>query len=266
MMSNLWTQEEDVYLINNYGKITFNDMLESYLRNRDFQSIANRCQRLSRKGLLKTRPRSINKFNKTFFDSITPLSSYWAGFLAGDGYINERYKTVSLSLAIKDEGHLKQLCNDVDFEGKLVYYKVKERDYVRFIVYSNDWVRALNDNFNVTPNKTFSYTPPSFTSEEHVKAFLSGDIDADGNIYFQNYWYVRLLGSFNLMVFTKKWFDKWAPRVNRESHVTVCNNSIYKYHIGGSRAEKILSKLLEVDVPRLKRKWAEVDSDLNRVR
>jgi len=116
--------------------------------------------------------------NESFFEKIdNGKKAYWLGFLSGDGAITDENK-VRLSLAMKDELHLKKFKKAVEWTGK--DYHHKDTNSLEVCFRSSKMVNDLA-RYHITPRKTFAIRFPDITTslERH---FIRGVFDADGCI------------------------------------------------------------------------------------
>lgn len=132
--------------------------------------------------------------DKSSFSEFTPASCYWAGFIAADGNISNKLTNVHIELNYKDAGHIVKALGFVkDIAPKIVYgekdiqFKGAPVCKVKFCkadISSTDIVRSLCDNFNITPNKSFTIQPPTKIPEHLISHYIRGYFDGDGSIYW----------------------------------------------------------------------------------
>lgn len=134
----------------------------------------------------------IYEYNENFFDKIdTQEKAYWLGFLYADGCVLENGKNMSLeiSLAAKDEEHLKKFLKSIDANIKIrrrtVICSGKECDTRRINVCSTKMCRDLI-KLGCTPRKSLTLKFPSenIIQSEFIFDFLRGYFDGDGCISF----------------------------------------------------------------------------------
>jgi hypothetical protein len=255
-LKKTWSKDEDEILSDKYGKMPFEDY-KSLLRNRTYSSILNRATLLK----LKSNRIYINykyRVLHDFFNNINNLNSYWAGFIAADGYIRKGTYGVGIKLSKKDVDHLelfkKTLMTDAPIRnktnktatGNILEYSIIE-------LYSRDIINDLFNNFQITPAKSLTLKPPNIDNFENKLSYMAGLIDGDGCIYKnKNNMRIQLIGSFHII--------KWVKETLGEI-IEIKKNKIYPTHnsfiiqITGSKADKLISIIRNIDIPILKRKW-----------
>ncbi len=276
MPINYWTEQEDLLLKENYSTSSYSEML-LILPNRSGSSIYNRALKKFRlkkdASVVKLNRESRWRYyrNREFFSIPNTLNSYWAGFIAADGYIDTKCSKVSIMLAEKDRGHLDRFCKDVKYEGPIRTrigsgFSADSKYAVLDVCGVRSWVDDLDRHFNVGANKTKILRPPNIFEEDLVKAYISGYIDGDGSIgvYSREYGSngkdyscvsISIVGYKPVLSWIKGWFDSWAETNRKKKSGVVKSRSQYRYSVNGARAESIINKMLGVDVPRLCRKW-----------
>jgi hypothetical protein len=130
-------------------------------------------------------------FNEKVFDIIdTEDKAYWLGFLYADGYNMNRLPSkgkrginlVGLTLAIRDEEHVKKFRSFLEYTGPLCYRRPKRGTRA---VGVNINSRNFSDHLTrigVMPNKTVYCKFPTndIIPESMVRHFLRGYFDGDG--------------------------------------------------------------------------------------
>lgn len=114
-------------------------------------------------------------FDETKFDTITPSSAYWIGFLYADGCIY--HNTIVLTLHEKDIEHLNKFNRFL--EGNINIRYVKTMKAYTFAFNSLYMINKLK-SYNITSNKTFTCIPSD--TLKNNKDFWRGVIDGDGHI------------------------------------------------------------------------------------
>jgi len=127
--------------------------------------------------------------NHKFFSHMTILSSYWAGFLTADGYLQQDKLWIGLSE--KDKLHLKRFASLLGVSDSIRTYNSKAgmngvtqgKEYVRVVlkISSIELMNDLHKNFNVVTKKSLRI-PSSNVCGRYGEAFLAGLIDGDGFI------------------------------------------------------------------------------------
>jgi hypothetical protein len=201
-----------------------------------------------------------------YFSEPNTHNSYWAGFIAADGNLSTSRYQLTLGLANKDSSVLESFKTETRFSGKLHLRKSRgfsQTPYFSEIRISGikKWYTDLNNNFSITPQKTYTLCPPRLTDKNLVLSYLKGLLDGDGWISFG--WDCRFnrptlragfTGTYSLLSWVKQFCDTVYP-VTRISHVRDFGTYAY-YSIGDNRAEKFLIDCRNSSSFGLKRKWS----------
>ena len=134
--------------------------------------------------------------NENYFAEKSLQACYWAGFIAADGWISEKKVTrknkLGIKLSIKDENHLIQFKDDIQYSG--VIYKdlfkaafiaentkiTENKERVSLEITSQKICDDLENIFNVHPRKSLTHEPPVGLIKEQELAFIIGYLDGDG--------------------------------------------------------------------------------------
>lgn len=114
----------------------------------------------------------------SFFDNLTPVSSYWLGFIAADGCLSLRNRSVTIALALRDKGHLQKFKRAI-FANSTIFYALPTNS-VRISVYSEKVFDRLV-NLGVTPNKSLTISKVE-VPQNLLSHFVRGVFDGDGSI------------------------------------------------------------------------------------
>jgi hypothetical protein len=164
-----------------------------------------------------------------FFKNIdTEEKAYWVGFLMADGCISKKItkggtikNTIDLRLAEIDEKHIEKFKKSLKSGHKISKRGIKYlkgqkiSNSVRINISSKEMVDDLI-KFGVTPNKTFTATPP-LLKENLQKHFFRGLIDGDGSLGIYKtdgikYPRINLVGSYNACMGFSTWASKQLKR------------------------------------------------------
>lgn len=192
--------------------------------------------------------------NDNFFSVPNIINSYWAGFIAADGCIEDD-KTLSFGLQLSDSSHLDRLVKDSEYTGNV--YPYKEKNTARLKISSRKWISDLMKNYNIGRRKTKHLLPPHSLSNEQSLAFITGFIDGDGTISKQQkkYIFLQIVGLENIL--------QWVLSVLKDNGLILkhgCDyihphSSIYKMRITGSKILPILKQIYQLSLPFMERKW-----------
>ncbi len=247
-----WTETERDFLHKHFRVLTYQQIGERL--GRPWTSVRHQASALG----LTQGSNLGRKFstNRTFFNEPNPLNSYWAGFIAADGYVRDN--RLKIGLAAKDADHVARFASDVEYTGPLWH-----RDGTCIVQIScPDYVSDLARHFNITPRKSLTLKPPNISTDAEVRAFITGLIDGDGSISENRYrQYVRpritICGTFEMLDWVREHFDRWScPGARRTAGVRLMSGKrLHAYSVTAGRAMEVGAALREVSVPRLARKW-----------
>ena len=122
--------------------------------------------------------------NETCFETLSPISAYWLGFIAADGYIVQKRNVVGIGLNKRD---IKQLENLKGFiESNNPIYRNDEINSVSFSLRSKilkkDISKWLPDKSKEDKTQSLiKHIPDEFKSE-----FIAGYFDGDGSVFSYN--------------------------------------------------------------------------------
>lgn len=120
------------------------------------------------------------KVNDIFFESETMEVYYWAGFLAADGWIEKDRNRVGLALQAQDLQHLEKFKNAVESTHEICSFMNGTAYRIRFN--SEKMCKDLENKFNISGSKTFTYKMPEFEDKHLALEFLRGYVEGDGHI------------------------------------------------------------------------------------
>jgi hypothetical protein len=257
-----WTDEELQILQKSYSVIPINDIVK-LIPNHPRQSICRKASYLGLTNFTKNQSDSqkIYSVDNTFFDEPNIRNSYWAGFIAADGYLGKD-GNVKITLSPKDHKILQVFKKHVRYNGKIKYGQTKYGKYCKIDLWGmQQWHNALNQNWNIPlKNKTYNLTEPKLNNKELDLAYATGLIDGDGCLYYNN----------NNLSFgfcgTKKivlWMQQlWFTMINCKIDFRLNGNSKtnYRIFVYCKNAEKLIHQFKTVNIPwRMKRKWGLID-------
>lgn len=126
-------------------------------------------------------------FNENFFENIDcEEKAYWLGFLAADGYVNNKRGSFNLSLSEKDKEHLIKFKNSLESNHPIYDFVVKRGEnnflYSKITIHSKKTCQDLI-NQNVFQKKSLTLLPPNIKDEFKIH-YIRGYFDGDGGINF----------------------------------------------------------------------------------
>jgi len=269
--NDVWTPEEDEIIIKNYGKLTYEQMLELLPnKNRTVLALQSRKSQLEPEADLTTLRRNQRKhfYNNAFFEIPNIVNCYFAGLLSADGNISKNRENLAITLHQKDKPILETFSKCIEYTGEVVdrYYEKQNKLTSRLLINGcgRDLIPDLEKHFNIVPKKSLILKPPNLKNEELIKSFIKGYIDGDGHINMdskgngQYAWIISVCGTKEMLEWIKFYFDKWAPNAyhNKFSKVRKYDyNRIHHYSVNGNRSIEILKQLCGIHSPYLERKW-----------
>ncbi|HNC59126.1 MAG TPA: hypothetical protein PLP33_27110 [Leptospiraceae bacterium] len=201
-------------------------------------------------------------FNHEYFQVPTEENSYWAGFIAGDGYMSRN--EVIISISEKDRNHLEKFKTAVEFSGELKHYihnigYSSNYHYNRISLCSKNMCNDLITNWFITKNKTFTLEFPSHLQDSLLFSYVLGYIDADGAFCRTNGFLKSLnIAGHEIYLQDMRAFLADYLKLDLSSIKIYPDHSIHRVMI--TRKEALLSLRTAVldnfkDLPLLKRKW-----------
>lgn len=221
-------REYDLYIPNKKYKPTHlgihsnveKNIVKDYVENMSMSELSKKynihrsvLQTMLKKHNIALRKRTVQyTYNIHAFDDITPESCYWAGFIAADGYLRYNRNSLTIKIHIKDKNHLDKFADFIKFTGNI---KIEDpiclnplKQYCKIVVNGDFFPKALKQNFNITPQKTYTLQPPKIP-DELMPHYLRGYFDGDGHISSITSDYCTITftsGSSNILEFIKNYF------------------------------------------------------------
>lgn len=279
-----FTRKEDYFIEDNYYLLTWDEM--SSALGRAVGSIRRRARSLGlsdsdRNLKIQEKVQGWYSYKEDYFSTPNLENSYWAGFLAADGNVQITHKengairrTLQLALSSKDRQHIEKFCGVLLYTGPIRDYTTKESKYKDKVVRASqmsgirvniteDMVVDLKRNFNVVPKKSLILEPPNLIDRSLILSYCVGLLDGDGTLSRTRsresvFWYISFNGTKKVLEFIKSNLDIWFPHTSPYSKVSCVRPTpynVFNYKIKGERAIRIADSMLEIDIPRLSRKW-----------
>ena len=198
-----------------------------------------------------------------FFETPNELNCYYAGFIAADGCLSLRDKgEISIEISKRDVSILENFKKDAKLEAPIFERTEKGKFQMVSLRFTSYKMRTdLERNFNITPQKSLTLTPPNLTNDILCQAFICGYIDGDGTICFYqrkngfNNINLSILGTENMCEWIKSIFSSLTN--NKGSIKPKIHTKIFRLVFTTKSAREIIKKLFVLDVPKLQRKWNE---------
>lgn len=258
MRTDLWSKQEEELLRQHWGKSKQQD-IKLLFPNRHITAIQKKAQRMKLVGDMGLASRKYT-FNRQFFDVLTRENCYWSGFIAADGYINNRDKSVVIGLARKDRCILEEFKRITNYDGIILDEIYDDLPSSRMAFYgAKEWISVLYKTFNIHQAKSLTLKPPSSLRDiELIYSFIIGYFDGDGTAYWSNdgVFNFGFVGTYRMLSWIKGYIDILYPEsVRGPVNINLCNNyPCLRY--AGERALNIHEILKNFQLPfRLQRKW-----------
>lgn len=222
-MKKRWSKSEVDYLITNYHS---NPVDIANVLNRSVGSVIKRAQRL---GICRSKQRVLNH---QYFTIQNEENCYWAGFIAADGFLPKNKYQVVISLASKDREHLEKFKFCLQFDGDVIDREYSYCSFSSILIPSKQIYDDLNNNFNITPQKSLTLCPPKLNCEDHIRSFIRGYFDGDGCLSTN----VSFAGTKQVLVWIQDQLLRYIPNIHYNK---ICEHgNIFTLNYGG-RLQKI---------------------------
>lgn len=122
--------------------------------------------------------------NENFFQDIdSEEKAYFLGFLFADGYVNEKFGYVDITINNKDIEILNLFVKHIYVNDRPL--KSIRNEYVRLIINSNKIVNDLKYH-GCFQKKTFGLKFPKTINKQYIRDFIRGYFDGDGCVTINN--------------------------------------------------------------------------------
>jgi hypothetical protein len=199
-----------------------------------------------------------DSFDETYFDNIdSEDKAYWLGFVLADGCIyNDLLK---LAIVSSDLEHLQKFRDSISPSHSIHFIKNN-----CVITISSKYLVTSLERLGVHPRKSFTAYPVNL-EKTLMRHYWRGVVDGDGWLLSEERKEIGLCG--NKQVVTA--FKNYCYSINRKIYSSVVSNkSIYRFMVGGIKAESILDNLYKdstVYLTRKYEKYLEIKEDLKAV-
>lgn len=262
MKEHYWTTEEDSLLKKLAGTMSYKSM--SFIIKRTRAAIESRAAYL---GIRSPYRNKAHSKDENFWSKQNLLNCYYAGWIAADGFVYRKSFSVGICCHPRDHESLQLFA--LHIKTTVPIRKMKNTctngascEIERLTMSSSKkWMQDLENNFNITPHKTFRLTPPSFPNDLFACAYLCGYIDGDGSINCSGTQHQISFSSASKEIL--QWIvdfviKHFTPENAPHKQITTRGNrnSVSFY---GITAIRLFDLLVQVDVPKFQRKWAKED-------
>ena len=216
-----------------------------------------------------------HQINENYFSQPTVENCYWAGYIAADGYIHNKYNRVILKCASVDREILYnfQKCTKSThthmFEkgGLIEGFDNLKREYYRQDQYSihinsKQIISDLKEHWNILNRKSHTLKPPNIVDTAQKLAYIIGYFDGDGWITYCKDkkrptigFIMGITGNFQIVSWIREELMSLCPSLSWNDKVT-SNGSVYKIVFKHRKGRTIHQALKDINLPfRLPRKW-----------
>jgi hypothetical protein len=193
--------------------------------------------------------------DELFFDGGN--NSYWAGFIAADGYITKDHNPrLAIGIAKQDLKLLEKFKSVTSYCGPIEHTPRR----VQLRITCPRWIQDLKTFWNITQNKTYSLKPPKIKNLEQNLEYIIGFIDGDGHIGIdsRNTLRFNITSNFEILdwishiLYTIEDKSKYLNRLT----IGQGHGNCFTLSAASLRAFNLLSILAKMPTPfRLSRKW-----------
>lgn len=188
--------------------------------------------------------------------------SYWAGFIAADGTIHKNGYQLNITLQEKDRDQLEyfKFFSKTKSEIKRKQYIKSfkpENIYYSIDIYSKEICYNLYKNYNITSNKSLTYSPPNMDILNKL-CFLVGYIDGDGSITYNKYKskkypVLAIAGTYKTINWIKKVINIVLDRKVKFS--VNKNGETYVLRFTGKNVLDLYDYVDVLPISKMRRKW-----------
>jgi hypothetical protein len=213
------------------------------------------------------RHHNANKWNTSFFQEMTPLTAYWAGFIYADGCVRKIGKISQLEVGLTecDKNHLMKLCDALQLGHKHINFRKGRKNKngstskpTCRIKIAKKGIEHDLSVWGIVENKTYDFHAPIFP-QKLLKHFLRGVIDGDGYISTKKYKErIRITGN-------KEFLNWLSIHINETGYIGSINRTEWyegnvwgKLVINGKNQIKQLTQHI-LHTPYMNRKWNKLN-------
>lgn len=120
--------------------------------------------------------------NDSYFDVESPNMAYLLGFLAADGTVRKDSNEVKIGLSSVDVDFLEVIRQELQSERPLFTYETANGYSVTELKFTSSNIKRKLAEYNIVPNKTYTFQFPEKLSKEYYIDFIRGYFDGDGSV------------------------------------------------------------------------------------
>lgn len=225
----------------------------------------------SEAAILSNKNRKKYHINEEYFNTQTPDMVYLLGFLAADGSIAKRGNSIKIGLSQVDYDFLEEINRKLDSNYPIKKYTNNRGYECCSLTFTSEHIKNQLANFNIVPQKTFSFEIPNNLKPEYFNDFLRGYFDGDGCVSTAGpnaiRWSICSANRKNMEIIVNYLFDNYnIPKVAIQARNSKSGNGHILYYIQYSTsATKKLFNILYYNncfcLPRKFEKYKKIISD-----
>lgn len=249
-MKRAWSLKERELLIELWPLVEGKEVARRL--GRSYNSVKGMARKLGVRGRSISTIKRKYQFNDESFSDLNNLETYyWAGFLAADGYINDKRKHLVCALSTKDQRHLRKLSKFLKNKKPLAHIHSNGKPQVRMEIYG--CLKIISDlkSLGVDHRKIRIY-PKNISRRDALVAFVAGLLDGDGS----------LIWSASQLKYIQ--FCQQSKRLARLVQKTVSygrlkkltpQGKVWVFGVGNPACSEFRREVLRLPLPLLTRKW-----------
>lgn len=261
------TKEEQLVIVKLYKEGNSCNCISKQL-NRDRITISN-CLKLNNVDLRKN-GEDQRKYNhdSNYFSILNNDNCYWGGFIAADGNVFTKRKTLTIGIKYSDFEHVVKFKNSINAEEPIYKRKSERSDYNAVITLVDENILFnLKNNFNIIDAKSLVIEPPiKLGREEHISSFIRGYFDGDGCVCITKNPIVSFVGTYNMLNWIKENLTKYIEKIGNPKIIKVTENNVYRLkYEGRNQVINILKWIYKYEGIKLDRKYKKLLELCNKI-
>jgi hypothetical protein len=199
------------------------------------------------------------KVNEKFFENWNPDMAYILGFIAADGYLNQKHYRLEFSCCKKDINHLKKIKTVLQTEKPIIFRKKYQTYSLRI-----DRKKIIQDLNKLGIKQNKSLTINWLSCPDYLVAhMIRGYFDGDGHINLNKTLNIEILGTENFLQGIEKQFFKNCNLKPKFSNIKQKNN-IFRLRYSGFNAASFCEWIYSECGLKLTRKYLVYKKSLTR--
>lgn len=144
--------------------------------------VQNNIKIRSRNEQNKFSPQNQRKFtiNDNYFSIQNNNMAYLLGFLATDGCVYQNQNLIKLALSSVDKSFLEKVNMELSSTFPIHDYTTNKGFLVSEVRWTSSQIKTDLSDYNIVPNKTYSFVFPQKLEEQYYIDFIRGYFDGDG--------------------------------------------------------------------------------------